>query len=617
MLELRNEFIFAPIKTGYGDQSGLVNDRHLEFYKRHSKYVAAVIPEPFYLDKGIRELPVQMGIDSDEKNEGLLKLTEVIHNNGSKAIAHLSHPGRMANPKLPGNYYISSTDKACEVMGATPRSMTKNDFSKVKDLFVDASIRAKKTGFDIIELQFGHGYLLAQFLSPKVNDRIDEYGGSLENRMRFPLEILEAIKEAVSIPIIARISADEMIPDGIKLEESIVLVKELKKIGVEIVHVSAGTVCNTAPWYYQHMFVPKGKTWDFAKKIQEDTGVLAMFLGQINTVKDIENLKVNYGAKYIALGRALIADEDFVGKYQGIIKENIRPCLACAEGCLGGVKGGKGLQCLVNPKVGTNVIQGKKILERKRVAIIGAGLAGLEAAVELKKRGYLITLFEKNQVGGQFNLAYLPPHKQSLKKLIDFYFDEVDFYNIQIIYKNAEISDLLSYDEIIIASGSKPSVPPIKGLKNYYWAEILKKQNTPTNKRVAVIGGGLIGTEVANHLLANNNEVFVFEMLESVANGMEMIEQKLTLKAFQNENIMIFTSAIVEEINGDKIIFIKDNIKQEIEGIDMLVVATGMKKDVPFDSGEFNKEIHVIGDASKVGKAQTAIFDAYSLSQRI
>jgi len=617
MLELRNEFIFAPIKTGYGDQSGLVNERHLEFYKRHSKHVAAVIPEPFYLDKGIRELPVQMGIDSDEKNEGLLKLTEVIHNNGSKAIAHLSHPGRMANPKLPGNYHISSTDKACEVMGATPRMMTKDDFSKVIKLFVDASTRAEKTGFDIVELQFGHGYLLAQFLSPKVNDRTDEYGGNLENRMRFPLEILDAMKAAVSIPIIARISADEMIPDGIKLQESIELVKELKKKGVEIVHVSAGTVCNTAPWYYQHMFVSKGKTWDFAKKIQEETAVSSMFIGQINTVDDIENLKANYGAKYIALGRALVADEDFVGKYQGVVKENIRPCLACAEGCLGGVKGGKGLQCLVNPKVGTNVTQGEKITKRKRVAIIGAGLAGLEAAVEMKKRGYLITVFEKNQVGGQFNLAYLPPHKQSLKKLIDFYLAEIDFYNIQIIYKNAVISDLLSYDEIIIASGSKPSVPPIKGLTKYHWAEILKKQNTPTNKRVAVIGGGLIGTEVANHLLANNNEVFVFEMLDSVANGMEMIEQKLTLKAFQNDSIKVYTSATVEEINGDKIIFTKDNQRQEIDGIDMIVVATGMKEDVPFDSGEFNKEIHIIGDASKVGKAQSAIFDAYSLSQRI
>jgi 2,4-dienoyl-CoA reductase-like NADH-dependent reductase (Old Yellow Enzyme family)/thioredoxin reductase len=617
MLKLQNEFIFAPIKTGYGDQSGLVNNRHLEFYKRHSKHVAAVIPEPFYLDKGIRELPVQMGIDADEKNEGLQKLTDVIHQNGAKAIAHLSHPGRMANPKLPNNYHISSTDKACEVMGATPRSMNSDDFIKVVDLFVDASIRAEKTGFDIIELQFGHGYLLAQFLSPKVNNRTDEYGGSFENRMKFPLQVMEAVTNSVSIPIIARISADEMIPDGIKLEESIKFVKELKKLGVELVHVSAGTVCNTAPWYYQHMFVPKGKTWDFAKKIQEETGVLSMFLGQINTFEDIDNLKENFGAKYIALGRALIADEDFVGKYQGVVKENFRPCLACAEGCLGGVKGGKGLQCLVNPKVGTNIIEGEKITERKRVAIVGAGLAGLEAAVELKKRGYMITVFEKNQIGGQFNLAYLPPHKQSLKKLIDFYLDEIDYYNIQVVYKEAVISDLLSYDEIILASGSYPVIPTIKGLQKYSWADILKKQNTPCNKRIAVIGGGLIGTEVANHLLVNDNKVFVFEMLDSVANGMEMIEQKLTLKAFQNDNIKIYTSSIVEEINGDKIIFKENEQRQEIDGIDMIVVATGMKEDVPFDSREFNKEIHIVGDASKVGKAQTAIFDAYSLSQRI
>ena len=616
MLELKNEFIFAPVKTGYGNQNGEVTDRHLEFYNSRSKQIAAVIPEPFYIDKGIRELPVQMGIDNDDKITGLQKLTETVHKNGAKIIAHLNHPGRMANPKLPGNYYVSSTNNACEVMGAKPTSLNTEGIKKVINLFADAAKRAEKSGFDAIEIQFGHGYLLAQFLSPKVNDRTDNYGGSFENRTRLSLEVLQAVKSAVSVPIIARISADEMIPDGIKFNEMLQFSKKLKENGVEAIHVSAGTVCNTAPWYYQHMFIPKGKTWEFAYKIQEEVKIDTIYLGQINTVEDIAELKSKFNAKYIALGRALVADENFVGKYLGEIKEIIRPCLACAEGCLGGVKGGKGLQCLVNPTVGTNVIY-KKSDRVKNIAVVGGGLAGMESAINLHKKGHRVTIFEKDKLGGQFNLAYLPPHKQSLKKLINFYTKEIEFYNIPVVYKNAEKSDLINFDTIIMATGSLPVAPPIKGLNKYSWAEILQNENIVANKNVAVIGGGLIGTETANMLLSKGNNVYIFEILPEIANGMEMIEQKLTLKALNNDKVKIFTGSKVKEIKGSSIIFEKEGKENKIDNIDIYVVATGMKENKTFAANEFEIPVYYVGDAEKVGKAQTAIFGAYKLASEL
>jgi len=227
MLELKNMFILAPIKTGYGDVSGKVTDRHIAFYKCRCKYLGAVIPEPFYLDKGLREIPTQLGIDNDDKIEELQKLVASIHESGTKVIAHLNHPGRMASPNIPGNHFISSTDRPCENGGATPKRMDKKDMEQVTSLFAKAALRAKKANFDIIELQFGHGYLLAQFLSPFVNDRTDEYGGSFENRIRFPLEVLRVVKESVDLPIIARISADEMVPGGIRLPEMMAFSKNI------------------------------------------------------------------------------------------------------------------------------------------------------------------------------------------------------------------------------------------------------------------------------------------------------------------------------------------------------------------------------------------------------
>ena len=610
-MELRNNFIFAPVKTGYSDQTGIVTDRHLRFYDARSKHVGAVIPEPFYIDKGLRELPVQMGIADDIHNEGLKKLTDTIHNNGAKVIAHLNHPGRMANPKIPGNYFVSSTSKACENGGATPVALNEEAMQQVEELFVKAAKRAEATGFDYIEMQFGHGYLFAQFLSPAVNDRTDEYGGSLENRAKFPLRVLDAVKNAVKLPIIARISGDEMIQNGLKLEEVIPFVKMLKQHGIEAVHVSAGTVCSTPPWYFQHMFVPKGKTWQFAAKIKENVDIPVIFVGQINEFQDIDTLTTEFNADYIAVGRPLVADVDFIGKYLGEIKTPLRPCLACSEGCLGGVKSGKGLGCLVNPLVGKEDFKLEPAQTTKHIAVVGGGLAGMQAAITLKERGHQVTLFEKDKLGGQFNLAYLPPHKESLKRLVDYLTEMIDFEQIPVIKKEPSPDELKAFDEIFIATGSKPAVPPIEGLEKYYWAEVLQDDNLPDNKRVVVIGGGLIGTEVAAKLLQKGNKIFIVEMLDEVARGMEMIEKKLTMKALKENDVNIFVNTTVKKVDGDKVFLESETMKQTLENIDLIVLATGMKPYNPYADVDLGKKVHLIGDVAKVGKAQDAISSAF------
>ena len=617
MLNLKNKFIFATVKTGYSDKTGVVTERHLEFYKARGEFLGALIPEPLYLDKGLRELPTQMGIDSDDKIEGLKKLTDTIHQFDTKVVAHLNHPGRMANPKIPGNYFLSSTDLACENGGATPKQMDKDDIKQVVDLFADAAKRAEKAGFDIIELQFGHGYLAAQFISPKVNNRTDEYGGSFENRVKFPLQILDAVKAATNLPIIVRLSGEEMIPDGIKLDEMIKLAKILKNKSVDAIHVTAGTACSTPPWFFQHMFVPKGKTWEFANKIKKAVDIPVIFVGQINEFKDVDKLLNEFKADFIAIGRPLLADPNFVGKYLGSVSGNLRPCLACSEGCLGGVKSGKGLGCSVNPTVGHEKEVFEKASVSKNIAVVGGGLAGMQAAVSLHERGHKVILFEKDKLGGQFLLAPLPPHKDSLVKIIDYLKKELQDKNITIIKKEASLDDFSNFDEIVVATGSKPVIPPIDGLKNYYWAEVLENHNLPENKRVLVVGGGLIGTEVASKLLSKGNKVFIVEMLGEIARGMEMIEQKLTLKSLQHENVNIFLNTKVKKVDGDKVQIEGQDYKQTIEGIDLIVLATGMKSYNPFENIKQDKPIHIIGDALKPGKAQDAIHGAYAEAKNI
>lgn len=617
MLDLRNKFIFPPIKLGYSDNTGVVKQKHLDFYNQRSKYLGAVTVEPLYMEPGLRELPTQLGIDNDAKLEGLKKLTKSIHAEGAKVIAHLNHPGRMANPKIPANIFLSSTNKACENGGAIPQKMTEDNIMSVVELFKNAAIRAEKAGFDMIELQFGHGYLMAQFISQKVNDRTDQYGGSFENRIKFPLLVLDAVQSAVNLPVIIRISGEEMIPDGIKIDEMIQLSKILKNKGVEAIHVSAGTVCSTPPWFFQHMFVPKGKTWELANKIKEAVDIPVIYVGQINEFKDVDKVLNEFKADFVAIGRPLLADPDFAGKYLGLVKGNLRPCLTCSEGCLGGVRSGSGLGCSVNPAVGHENEVIEKASVSKNIIVVGGGLAGMQAAVLLHQRGHKVTLFEKDKLGGQFLLAPLPPHKDSLIKIVDYFKQEIQDNNINVIKKEATIDDVVHYDEIVIATGSKPVIPPIEGLKKYYWAEVLENHNLPENKQVLVVGGGLIGTEVAAKLLSKGNKVFLVEMLGEIARGMEMLEQKQTLKALQHNNVNIFLNTKIQKVCDDKVQIEGPDYKQTIENIDVIVLATGMKSYNPFEKNQLKQPVYIIGDASKPGKAQDAIRDGYETAIKL
>jgi 2,4-dienoyl-CoA reductase-like NADH-dependent reductase (Old Yellow Enzyme family)/thioredoxin reductase len=609
----------ATVKLGYSDGTGIVTQRHLDFYKPRSRHVGAVTLEPLYMDSGLRELPTQLGIDNDNKLTGLKKLLDAIHANGAKAIAHLNHPGRMANPKIPGNYHWSSTHKACENGGATPKKMDRQMMKEVIRMHQEAARRAEKAGFDIVELQTGHGYLMAQFLSPAVNEREDEYGGSLENRMRFPLEVVRAVKQAVNIPVIARMSADEIIPNGFHEDEMEIFAKKLQAEGISALHITAGSACSTPPWFFQHMFVPKGRLWQLAGQIKEKVDIPVIFLGRINSAKDISFLKEKYHAEYFAIGRALVADADFAGKYLHQVDGLIRPCLACSEGCLGGVKSGKGLGCVVNPQVNTGLPPITKAPVAKRYAIVGGGIAGMQTAISLKEKGHEVVLFEKEKPGGQFNLAYLPPNKESLKEIVDYYKAELAKMHVEVRMEEAVREKLLSekFDGIVMATGALPAVPPIKGLKDYSWTEFLEDEHLPSGKKVLIIGGGLIGMEVASKLVDNNNDVVIIEMLEEIARGMEMIEKAMTLKKLKAKGAEIITKHTVTEVKGGEIRIKGDEGERIIAGVDKIVVATGMRPYHPFEKDTALPAVYFVGDAQKAGKAQDAIREAYELALKL
>ncbi len=612
MFELRNPYIFAPVKTGFAKGDGQVNWRHLAYYQQRSRHVGAVIPEPFYLAANLREIPTQMGIDGSDKIPGLKKLVSEIHTGGAAAVAHLSHPGRMANPKIPGNVYLSATDRPCEAGGAQPMRMEEAEMDEVKNLFVAAAKTAVAAGFDALELQFGHGYLLAQFLSPLVNDRRDEYGGNFEGRSRFPLEVLEAVRKAVDLPLIIRISGAEMITGGIEINESVALAKALKARTVEAVHVSAGTVCSTPPWFFQHMFIPVGKTWDLAEQIAREAGVKVVAVGRIDEVETARKLEKRFAGGYLAVGRGLVADPDLVGKFLGLVDNPVRPCLACAEGCLGGIKSGLGLQCLVNPQVGREQLAIETAKYSRKVAVIGGGLAGMQAAITLHDRGHEADLFEEKELGGQFNLAPLTPHKDSMGRLVPYFLAELDRRGIRIIAKRATVGLVASYDAVVVATGSQPRVPSIPGLEEYRGADILADAELPRNKHVLIIGGGLIGVDVATALIPRGNRITIVKRTTDFGEDMELIAKKLSLKIMADSGTTFSDRTHVQRVAGRVVHATRDEQAVVFEDVDLIVVTTGMRS-VDDLARELQGAVAlwVVGDARQVGNAQDAIADAY------
>lgn len=612
-LLLRNHYFFAPVKLGYCDQKdGKINQRHLDFYEKRSHAIGAIIVEPFYLDATLRENPFQLGIDDDDKIDGLKSLTRMIHTHGAKVIAHLNHPGRMANAAIPGNLFWSSVDIPCENGGAIPQKMDRSMMHHVVNLYVNAAKRAQNAGFDMIELQFGNGYLLQQFMSPSINQRNDEYGGSFENRIHFPFEVLKSIQKAIDLPIIVRINGGSNLPDSLPKEETLHMARLLEQHNVFALHVINGSSCAAPAWYYQHMFIPKGMNWEFAYAIQHEVSIPVIFHGRIHSAEDIATIQDQFQGNYFSFGRALVADEHFMEKILGQEDAPIRPCLACSDGCLGGVRSGKGLGCLVNPYV-NNSIEKHKTTHPKKIAIVGGGLAGMEAAVTLTEQGHEVILFEKDKLGGQFVLADRPPKKKSLKELVDYYIKMIDYLHIKVI--NMEVTQTWleqhSFDAVVMATGSVPAIPPISGLKEFAWAEILEEDHMPTNQKVLIIGGGLIGVEVASALIDAHNDVTIVEALDEIARGLEMIERTLTLKKLKENQVAIYLQHKVIKIENHQVWVQDHQGDQHILGdFDQIIVTTGMKSYRPFDS---SLPMYIIGDAKTPAKAMDAIRDAASL----
>lgn len=582
-LTVRNRILMAPVKTAFGDPSGKANDRHAAYFARRARGGAgAIILEPMFVDPRGKEHPKQLGLHEDNLVAPLKTVIEAIHAEGSLAVAHLNHAGRAANPKASGSPPEAPSDIPCPATGQTPEVMTVERVHEIVASFARAAARARQAGFDAIELQFGLGYLISQFWSPRTNNRTDEYGGNDENRKRFAHEVILAVREAAgeAMPVIARISAEEKVEGGQGIDDARELIAYLRQQGVSAIHVVSGNACDSPPWYYQHMSLPAAANLKLAARLRSATTLPMIVAGRMDDPAIMEEALTAAGMDAVALGRPLVADPDLPNKLFSDRIVEIAQCGACLQGCLQNVKAGHGIGCIINPEVGEEQRTIVPSAISRRIVVVGGGPAGMQAALTARQRGHEVVLFEANdELGGQFRYAPLSPGKQSMNRPFAHLPAAMDRAGVDVrLGVRADESNVAAEkpNMVIVATGAVPIRLPLPGLESAWTGEDVLTRTLPDPGNALVVGGGLIGVESAEVLAEKGWHVTVVELLEDVARDMEPVSRKLSLKRLASHNVEIFTGTQLEKLESGLA-----NLYSEAKGahtagpFDLVVVAVG------------------------------------------
>lgn len=637
-MEVKNRMILAAMVTNFAGHFGEVTDHHIEYYARIAKGgVGLIIVEASYVmpDYGDQEssgmyTAAPIGAWKNSLIPGLARLAQTIKDNGAKAILQFVHGGRQVrNVKHP----VAPSPVFEELTGNSPRELTIDEIEEMEEAFAEAVLRAKNAGFDGVEFSASHGYIPAQFFSGATNKRMDKYGGCLENRMRFGLNIIKRTREKVGrdFPIIWRNSAMEALPGGIIFDEVKIFAKKLEKAGVDALHLTAGGYgIENAIYSYPPNSSPLGVLVPYAEEMKREkvVEIPIITVGKISDPFLAEEIVEKGKADFVAMGRALLADPDFPRKLIEERPEDIRRCTHCGL-CLQEILNDRCIRCTVNPLIGREgqgLEEIGKAEKRKKVMVIGAGPAGMEVARVCALRGHEVTLYEKTKElgGGQLKLATVPPYKESLKAFRDYLSVQIEKLGIKKelgVEVTASLIEEVKPDVVVIATGGEALVPKIPGVdrKNVVTAHGVLSGEANVGDKVIMIGGGSVGCETAEYLAKKGKEVTIIEMIDEIGMDMGFVNRNAMLLRFAEENVRIETEITCKEVTDEGIVA-TDKWGREIRiETDTVVFAAGVKPLNSLKNELVGKapEVYVIGDAKEPRKIWHAISEGFLLGRRI
>jgi len=626
-LTIPNRIVMPPMATNLANEDGSVSSRLIDYYVERAKCgTGLIILENVQVDypQG-KNICCQLRLDDDKYMTGFFELAEAVHNWGTRIFMQIHHAGRQTTPDITeGHQPVAPSPVPCGFLGVQPRELTVCEIEEIIQKFVRTAVRAKGAMFDGIELHGAHGYLIGQFMSPLTNRRIDQYGGSLERRMRFPLEIISSIKEAVGTdyPICFRFSADEFVEGGITLEEGKKIAKMLEEAGVHVLHVSAG-IYESMPTILEPSRFEQGWRVYLAEEVKKVVKIPVITVGVIREPEFAEQILADGRADFVAIGRGLIADPEWPRKAQEGRSNEIRKCISCNIGCIGArVFQNLRLRCTVNPVAGREGTFGviTKSPAAKKVVVVGAGPAGMQAAIVAAKRGHHVTLFEKaERLGGQLELATAAPGKDKIGWFHRWLEDELSRVGVEVrLGTCATVENImeLSPDCVILATGSLPAQPtirgaePEKGFVVQAWDVLAGKTTFAPGDEVVIVGGGLVGCDAAHYLADKGVQVTILEMLPDIAQDMEPISRFDLMQQFGRLGVTMRTNVIATEITAEGVSIITEDRKPDFVRAKKVILAIGQSP-TGKELGEALKQrgvsVKVIGDACEVGKIIDAV----------
>ncbi len=630
-LTLPNRLIMAPMESNLANLDGTVSETQLDYYQtRAAGGVGMVIVEYTCVDTplGIGGTP-QLFIDDDDLIPSHARLVEAIHGEGARACLQLFHAGRQTHPKfIDGNQPVAASPIPCPMYRKMPRALTRTELETIATRFGEAARRARQAGYDAVEIHGAHGYLIGNFLSAASNQRDDEFGGSLENRQRFALMVVRAVRRAAGdMPVLFRLSADEFVDNGTDIEEAKEIARHVVAEGVDVVHVSTG--CHERiDRNVEPVWMPEGCRLPLARQIREHTGAPVIAVGVIRRPEMAEQALADGSADFIALGRALLADPDWVKKTRAGAVDDIRPCTSC-NWCLAQIgKGHSPIGCAENPRAGRETSAfPARVIGAGTAAVVGSGPGGLAAALTLDQAGYQVTLFEASCIVAPGLLASgAAPDKEKFLQYRDYLLRRLQASNVTVkLHCPADEHTLLelSPSVIILATGAVDrqlhEVAGLDQLNVVYAYQVLTGEAPLGAGSVVIYGAGEIGCEAAKYAADRGHEVILAtrsddEQALCRANKLRIYREQFVAKLKANPRIRIELGCTLDSVEGRTVRFLRHGETLSWQA-DQVLLAVGRLPNIELAEQlrARGKEVHLVGDAVAVRRIGDAVHHAYEL----
>ena len=584
-LRVKNRMVCTAMVTQYCDEAGMPTEQYIRYHEEKARGGWGLqITEDYAITPTGKTFSRLPGLWCDEQIPAHTEFVKRVHRAGGCIAAQLFHPGRETSSSVTGVAPVAPSAICEPSLSEAPRELSREEIHGLVESFAAAARRAAQCGFDAVELHGAHGYLLGQFLSPASNKRSDEYGGTLRNRARFSVEVVQAVRNAVGpdFPIIYRLNVDDCIEGGLTVREAQTAARLLEGAGVDMLNCSQGVYASVDA-IIPSAATPRAAFAENAAAIKRVVGIPVSAVGRINDPDVAEALLASGACDFVSMGRASLADPHFPRKVREGRVEDIAQCVGCCRGCSGQNNRGQRVACVLNPYTGHEGTYDVTLVEKpKNVAVVGGGIAGCEAAIAAARRGHHVTLLERDaKLGGQWNLAAVPPGKQDYGSFVAWQVGQMRKLGVDVRLNCAATLDAvlaLDPDSVIVATGSESWHPGIPGLEECAVdARDVLSGAKNVSGAIAVLGGGLVGAETAALLAEAGNAVTIIEMRDELAPDAEPTPRKHLLADLNAHGAQIQLGARVIEVADGRVRIERGGEEVLLGSFDAVVVAFGAK----------------------------------------